>query len=422
MADTQSLFDTLAGSFGHGVDRPGLNAFVANSQSMNGLRSAQTEEALTRAQQEQEEMNAHSQLESSLTGVLGDDGKPLLQPSQAHLVANELKGKFGNAQVVMQALQEAQKAHNTGVLSDPNNLNTPAATAAASGIQGKLPEPVAAPPTMVVPAGVTPNIQQTPQGVAQTKATSALANLNQTKSDAGGFAPKAAALGVNPEQAAALTKAVSEGRLDPTRVNSRNAPILGQMELTTPGMNFNGMHADAALQANAGFQQKAISMDAMPTILSHMTTLGKKLNGGTGYSDVKAVGQMQQWMNGQLNDPDYTEYMTVRNDALMKLASVMRGVGMSDQAHAAEVQAAAPTLSPLALDAWLKGQMATIEPLLARTQAVEHLGGSRAGNPGPASSSSGAALPAYPSEAAAIAAGHKAGDRVMINGVTGTLQ
>lgn len=427
MADSQSLFDTLAGGFGHGVDRPGLNAFVANSQAMNGLRSAQTDEAIGNAQKQQDEANARAQLETNLANVKDDNGKPINTPSMAKLLASEMIGHFGSAEEVNRAHTVALQNRNTTTLSDPNQLNTPAQTAAAQGLSNKLAEPVAAPNTMVVPAGVTPNIQQTPQGVAATADTLSQTRLRNVQADAGGFNPNTGQGGhLTPDQSAALAKAVSEGRLDPMRVNSRSGPILAQMELNTPGMNFNGMHADAALQSNAGFQQKAISMDAMPTILSHMTSLGKKLNGGTGYSDVKSVGQMQQWMNGQLNDPEYTEYMTVRNDALMKLASVMRGVGMSDQAHSAEIQAAAPTLSPLALDGWLKGQLSTMEPLLARTQAVEHMGGDRAGNPAPKAPATAApatsALPAYPDEAAALAAGHKAGDRVMIGGVTGTLQ
>src|ERR1700761_553638 len=105
MPAAQTLFDTLAGGFGHGVDRPALNAFVANSQAANGLRTAQTDEALNNAQMQQEEMNAHADLENSLASVTGDDGKPILGRSQAHLVANKLKGHFGNAQVVMQALR-----------------------------------------------------------------------------------------------------------------------------------------------------------------------------------------------------------------------------------------------------------------------------------------------------------------------------
>jgi hypothetical protein len=52
----------------------------------------------------------------------------------------------------------------------------------------------------------------------------------------------------------------------------------------------------------------------------------------------------------------------------------MRGVGMSDQAHTAEVQAMAPTLSPAALDAWFKGQMSVVKPLLERQNRITHLG------------------------------------------------
>lgn len=178
----------------------------------------------------------------------------------------------------------------------------------------------------------------------------------------------------SPEGQAALSKAISEGRLDPTRVNSRTAPILAQIELNTPGTNYNRLHADASLQSNATFQQRAMSVDMMPGLLQHVTSLGKKLNGGSGYNDIRSVGAMQQWANGELNDPDYTEYMTARNDTLLRLASVMRGVGMSDQAHTAEVQAMAPTLAPYALDAWMKGQMSVVQPLLDRQNRITHLG------------------------------------------------
>jgi hypothetical protein len=185
MADSSSLFDTLAGAFGHGVDRPALNAFVANSQATNGLRTAQTDEALNNAQMQQEEMQAHSDLENSLSSVTGDDGKPLLQPSAAHLVANELKGHFGNAQNVMQALREAQQVHNTGVLSNPNNLNTPADTAAIVGNTNKAPEAVAIPNEYAVPAGMTPPVvHQTPLGAAQSAQDLANANLRTNKANA----------------------------------------------------------------------------------------------------------------------------------------------------------------------------------------------------------------------------------------------
>jgi hypothetical protein len=185
MAGTQSLFDTLAGGFGHGVDRPALESFVANSQSMNGLRTAQTEEALNNAQKQQEEMQAHADLENSLASTLGDDGKPLLAPSQAHLVANELKGHFGDAKTVMEALRGAQIAKNTGVLSNPANLNTPAMTAAIAGNTNKAPEAVAVPNEYAVPPGMTPPVvQQTPLGAAETAEHMAGANLKTHSANA----------------------------------------------------------------------------------------------------------------------------------------------------------------------------------------------------------------------------------------------
>lgn len=180
MAGTQSLFDTLAGSFGHGVDRPGLNAFVANSQATNGLRSAQTEEALTKAQQAQEEMAASDQLEGSLGAVKDDNGNPMLNPSAVHLVASELKGHYGDAKTVMAALGEMQKVHNTGIISNPDNLNSPATTAALAGNTNKLPEAAAVPKEYSVAPGITPpTVLQTPLGAAETQAASANADLRQ---------------------------------------------------------------------------------------------------------------------------------------------------------------------------------------------------------------------------------------------------
>jgi hypothetical protein len=167
-----------------------------------------------------------------------------------------------------------------------------------------------------------------------------------------------------------LQKAVDEHRLNPALLNSRNLPIYSQLAVNNPLFNFNQANADASLQKNPTFAQRAISLESLPEVMTTMTTLGKKV----GYDDVKFVGQAQKWLRGETNDPDLTEYMTVRNDALMNIASTMRGVGMSDKAHEAEIEAAAPTMSPKALDAWFHGQMSVLTPRLKRTQRVSHLG------------------------------------------------
>jgi hypothetical protein len=393
MPTGQGLADLLSGAAGAPVNRPGLNAFVANSQATNGLRSAQTEEAMLNAQRAQDEQVASGQLEDAFmkTGV---------RPADAHLMAVAARLHAGGAINAMDMF----KARNAAVLGDPSLLGTPDQTAAEQAISGKV-APLQTVPNnfAVAPGAPQPNVQQSPQGAAQTSEMNALAGLNAHK-DQDPAAFRASVFGATPpEGIAAITKAVQEGRLDPTRVNSRTAPILAQMEINTPGTNYNRLHADATLQANSTFQQKAMSVDMLPGLLSHVTSLGKRLNGGTGYSDLKSVGMMQQWANGQTNDPDYTEYMTARNDTLLRLASVMRGTGMSDQAHTAEVEAMSPTLAPYALDAWLKGQMSVVTPLLERQNRITHLGETGQGtSPLPGAAAPSPAAPAAPAAAAPI--------------------
>lgn len=439
MADTQGLFDALAGAGGANINRPQLNAFVANSQANNGLRSAQTEVALLKAQESTEQAVAKSQVHDTMRTLFGPNDQ-----SKADAASNWMLSGFGDAKSAMGALNEVQKNQLTSTISDPNQLGSPAQTAAQQGLEGKVATPVSVPNEFTtLPGAFQPAISQTPLGAAMTGAQNANALLHTAQATnpaafhPGGFGQ------TPPEGIAALTKAISEGRLDPTRVNSRTAPLLAQIEQNTPGTNYNRLHADATLQSNANFQQKAMSVDMLPGLLSNMTTLGKKLNGGNGYNDIKSIGTMQKWMNGETNDPDYTEYMTVRNDSLLRLASVMRGVGMSDQAHTAEIEAASPTLAPYALDAWLKGQMSVVTPLLDRQNRITHLGEKGQGtstlggsSPSPAAPApagptplgqqipggGGGSLASYPDEASALAAGHKIGDRVMIGGVSGTLQ
>ncbi len=434
----------LADLFG-GVNRPQLNSFVATSQARNGLVSAQTQDAMIKAAQAQEAMEARGRIHADLVS----NGAP---ESEAQLMTDAMVGSANNDPVTAMKLLQQAKLMYGGPQSQVQGQQ---------GFEGKIAGPVAQPvdsmmpvnasaqgsalgPTVVSPTG------QADIGAknAQAGAANALAGLNTHKNiDPAAF--RAQTFGqTSPDGQAALTQAVAEGRLDPTRLNARSAPILAQIELGAPGTNFNRLHADAALQANSTFQQRAMSVDMLPGLLSNVTSLGKKLNGGTGYNDLKAVGTMQQWMNGQVNDPDYTEYMTARNDTLLRLAGVMRGVGMSDQAHTAEVQAMAPTLSPAGLDAWLKGQMSVVTPMLQRQNRITHLGEAGQGTaplvpagpaaspvappagppplgstvPTPGGGPTPGALPSYPNEAAALAAGHKKGDRVQIGGVSGTLQ
>jgi len=168
--------------------------------------------------------------------------------------------------------------------------------------------------------------------------------------------------------------AVTSGRLDPNRINSRTASIFADAELTNPGTDFSKMSADIALSRNATFRQRAMIAETLPEIMKNMVDQGKKVD----FNDVKIIGRMQAWVKDQTNDPELTQYMSQRNDALMTIAGVMRGVGMTDQAHRAETEVAAPTMSPAALDGWLKGQMLSLQPRLNLNRKITRDGATQA--------------------------------------------
>lgn len=431
MPTGQGLADLLSGAAGAPVNRQGLNAFVANSQAANSLRSAQTEDALVKASQAQEQMAAHNKIKDDLIA----NGAP---ESEASLIRDFLVGQYSNDPVTaLKAMSMAKLGYG----------NPQSQTAGQQMFEGKEAPPVTVPNTFQMPPGsplANVPIQQSPQGAAQTEATTALAGLNEHK-NADPAAFHAQIFGDTPQAGIdAINKAVHEGRLDPTRVNSRTAPIIARMEMANPGENYNRLHADAALQSNSTFQQRANGLEIMPGILQHVTQLGKQLDGGAGYSDLRTAGKMQQFMNGETNDPAYAEYMPVRNDAIMRLAYLMRGQGASDLASKMETEAFAPTLAPYALDAWLKGQMSVLKPMIDKNSRIVHLGETGQGTapltasaaavpagptplgeqiPTPQGAApASAGLPSYANEAAALAAGHKKGDRVQIGGVSGTLQ
>jgi hypothetical protein len=62
--------------------------------------------------------------------------------------------------------------------------------------------------------------------------------------------------------------------------------------------------------------------------------------------------------------------MTMRNDVILTLAQVLRGAAATDQAQRLEEEAFRPTLSPDALDAWLKGTLKAVEPRIKQYETT----------------------------------------------------
>jgi len=166
---------------------------------------------------------------------------------------------------------------------------------------------------------------------------------------------------LTPEQNDALygaNGAVTTGKLDPYKVNSRNSHILANAYLSNPNTDMNKLASDAAMMRNAPTMNRAYTTEQLPTIISNVVDAGKKVN----YSDAKFFGKVEEFINGQSNDPNFINYMTQRNDALLTITSIMRGNGATDQAHRAEIEASPSTMSPKAFDAWAAGQMKALEP------------------------------------------------------------
>lgn len=167
--------------------------------------------------------------------------------------------------------------------------------------------------------------------------------------------------GLTPDEMAALNKAAGEGRVDVTRLNSRTAKIQAGIFMANPGFDAMTNHGAAALIGNATAQQKAQMAAMLPDVLDNVRKAGQKVN----FSDAKFVGNLQAFSKGQFNDPDFTAYMTQRNDAMQTLAQVMRGTGATDKATQMEADAAPKTLSPKAWDAWYGAQLKALTPRIS---------------------------------------------------------
>ncbi len=168
--------------------------------------------------------------------------------------------------------------------------------------------------------------------------------------------------GLSDDDNTLLSEGIASNAIDPSRLNSRTAKIYVDVYKKNRDVNFVNAAGRAAMVRNAPYQRTINVAEALPTVLENVREAGKKLN----YSDVAAIGKLQGWARGQVNDPDVVSYMTQRNDALLSIANVMRGVGMSDMATRMEQEASAPSMSPRALDAWVDAQQKSLAPRLAQ--------------------------------------------------------
>ena len=176
MPTGQDLGDLFANIGGANINRPQMNAFVAQSQARNGLVSAQTQDALIKASQAQEQQEARGRIKADLLGTGSSESDAQLT-SDAMIAATNGDAVTANKLQIQQHLQHGTPAEQV------------AAQQAAKGEVAPLQN---VPNNYAVPAGqAPPNIQQSPQGAAQTADTNSQTALRDAQTRAGGFSPHA---------------------------------------------------------------------------------------------------------------------------------------------------------------------------------------------------------------------------------------
>jgi hypothetical protein len=359
MADLQPLGDALAGAFGHPVNRPQLNAYVANSQAINGLRSAQTEEAFGNASKAQQEIAARSALKGSLTSMIGD-------PNKADAISNILIGQMGNAQQAGAFLNDVQQNQNRAKLGDVSLLGSPEQTAAQQAIQGKVAEPVALPNNFTTLAGApAPNMQQSPQGVAQTAQTKALtaediaraeeahARAKTASSPVAGLDPDtvndgAMVVMADPTKMSQYAGFGQSGQNNKNAINNRIAHVLTSAGMTPEDMIRQRAISKANVGSAAQAAKQAETLDAFtPLVRSNGDRITQLLDQiGDDGANMPIVAGLQRSLGRNLGDDDLAElhsvFTTYQNEIARLLAAgpSMNGV-ISDKARG-EIQNMAP--------------------------------------------------------------------------------
>lgn len=344
--------------------------YAAQSEAANvPLRRAQTEKASADALHATQKTNSALMEESAQEAMALSQDPNLTSGAVGAYVRREMESGRDKSGVLQKSLEEGgidpnnieqlrQWAKNVSLkgMSIANQLkqrelDNPKGVVVQQGDKATLRNPydntqigetlpIAASPDAVIRAATT----ERGQNIRRVGITHGVKGLTEAQNEA--------LFGVN--------GAVTTGKLDPNRINSKTASIFADAFIKNPNTDMAKLSADISLSRNATFRQRALTAETLPEIMREMVDAGKKLD----FSKLKPVGDMQEWVKKQSNDPDFREYMAIRNDAMMTIANVMRGIGMSDKSIQMELESAPKSMSPDALEAWMRGQMKSLEPRL----------------------------------------------------------
>jgi hypothetical protein len=171
----QSTGQALGDLFG-GVNRPQLNAFVAQSQARNGLVSAQTQDAMVKASQAQEQQQAWDDLKSALM-------QKGYKESDADLARAAMVGATNH---------DPETAMKVLAMGDLGSGDPATQTAGQQMYQGHIAGPITTPADSQLPVGsqlAQQPVNVSPTGQAAIADTNSQTALRNAQAQAGGFNP-----------------------------------------------------------------------------------------------------------------------------------------------------------------------------------------------------------------------------------------
>jgi hypothetical protein len=317
-----SLFDSL-----FNTNRPALDAAVMQGQAMAGLHTAQTEDAFQQARYRKDQNDASDRIDQTLGAALGPDGQPLFNTSEAAAVKDLILTQNDRDPVkALQALHDSQMARNTSILSDPTQLGTPAATAAAQGNTNKVPEPVAVPDIYTTAPGAAPaNPQESPMGLAKINALNASGLLHTNEATNPGafhpnsgmnnqatpqdFADVAAYLKDNPAAAANIRALVSSGGIGVIRAmmhpGGETAPPAPAAGATAPAAGTPPAPVPTFAQPNGVTAAPGVSM-AEQGAIRHDFAAGTAAKQTTSLNTAFQHSQLLDAIGDQLQNGNFT--------------------------------------------------------------------------------------------------------------------
>jgi hypothetical protein len=140
-----------------------------------------------------------------------------------------------------------------------------------------------------------------------------------------GSGDRAKTYAISDEDAILLTKGIEEGRIDPTKINSRTAKVYVQMEKASQGnTNYVGAGANVKYKTLAANLQSRALMEGMDPLYDKLLAAGKTL----GNSKIMGVNKVINWAKEQTGDPAIVGFNNLRDDVIAESERALMGSGV----------------------------------------------------------------------------------------------